>query len=190
MTIPSTPGSDLVADCLSQLDVLLPAHVLGEDAKQLVGGEIADIGELGYCTIELARCEGGDHCAGAIVQSGGDGAAGAQQSHVGQIGSAGKLLLRDLVEGFLETELFDLDDAIDMQTDVVSGLELHHQVQVVVGLAAGQDDAFEDAPLVVDDAHIAPDPHAPGGESFAGESAIALQGVVCRFHFTSPRVDR
>ena len=77
-----------------------------------------------------------------------------------------------------------------MQADVVSGLELHHQVQVVVGLAAGKNDAFEHAPLVIDDAHIAPYPHVPGGESLAGESTIALQWVFCLLHFTSPRVDR
>src|SRR4051812_22552152 len=78
--------ADLLADALGQRNVLLRAHVLAEDAEQLLRAQIADLGQLRPRAIELAGGEGWDDGAGAIVQSAGDRTACTEQNDVWLVG--------------------------------------------------------------------------------------------------------
>jgi len=76
---------DLALDIFGQGHVLGPPHVLGEDTEDLLGGEIADVCQLRNRTVELPGREGRDHRPGTVVEARGDGAAGSQQSHIGEV---------------------------------------------------------------------------------------------------------
>jgi hypothetical protein len=85
--------------------VLLGSHVLAEDAEELLGRQVRDVGELGHRAVELARGEGGDDRAGPVVEPAGDGAAGAEERDVLLLRVEGEVLLGDLVDGLAVAEL-------------------------------------------------------------------------------------
>ena len=102
---------------------------------------------------------------------------GAEEGHRRQVRPRRELLLRDLVDGLLVADLGHRPDAVDVQADVVAGLELDDDVLVVEGLAAGQDDALEDAARVVRGQDVAPDADAEGLEPRPGPALVALEGI-------------
>ena len=75
MMMPATPALDLAPDRVRRADPLLGPHVLAEDAVELLRLDVADVGELGHRAVELARREGRDDGARAVVEARGDRAA-------------------------------------------------------------------------------------------------------------------
>ena len=182
MTMPSAPFSISSPMAFGQGDVLLLRHVLGEHAEQLLRRQVADVGQFGHRAVEFARREGRDDGAGAVVEARGDRAAGAEQRDAGEVGPRGKLLLRDLVDGFLVADLGDADHAVHVKADVVAVLQLDDDVEVVLGFAARQDDALEVAAGVVLHLHVAPYAHAPALERGARMALVSLERVCWRGH--------
>ena len=72
------PSLDLGTDGLGKFDVLLGAHVLGEDPEQLLRREVADVCQLGNSAVELAGGERGNDGAGAVVEARSDRPPGSQ----------------------------------------------------------------------------------------------------------------
>ena len=148
-TMPSTPLSISSPIASGERHVLLLGHVLGEDAEELLRRQVRDVGELRHGAVQLAGREGGDDGARPVVEARGDRAAGAEERHARQVGPARELLLRDPVDRLLVADLLHRAHAVDVEADVVAGLELEDDVLVVERLAARQDDALERAAGVV-----------------------------------------
>ncbi len=179
------PGLDLLADGLGEDDEVLLRHVLGEDTEELLGSEVGEVRELRHRAVELAGGEGGDDRAGAVVEARSDGASGAQEGDLRQVLAEGELLVRDLVDRLLVPDLHELGHAVDVQADVVAGLQLQDEVLVVEGLAPGKDDPLEDAAGVVGGAHVAPHPDLPPLEAGPGAPLVALERVLGGGHLSA-----
>ena len=99
MTMPSTPLA--ISSPMAMARALYcsgPMFSL-KTPKSFLRGQVGDVGQLGHGAVELAGREGRDHRAGAVVEPGGDGAAGAQQRDVLLLGIEGEGLLGNLVDG-------------------------------------------------------------------------------------------
>ncbi len=171
------PLLDLLADRDRERLVLLGAHVLAEDAEELLRRQVRDVGELGDRAVELARREGGDDGAGPVVEPARDRAAGAEQSDVLLLRVEGEVLLRDLVDGLAVAELARRGDAVGPDADVVAVEELDDDVEVVGLLASRENDADERRAAVVDDLDLAPDADAEFFERRFRHAAVALEAV-------------
>ena len=69
-----------------------------------------------------------------------------------------------------------------MEADVVAGLQLHHDVEVVERLAPREDDPLEDRAGVVRRADVAPDLHVEPDQDLARVPLVALERVVHLVH--------
>ena len=133
----------LFADGDRQFFILLGPHVLREDSKEFFCFQIADLRQFRHCSVEFARRKSRDHCSGAVIQTRGDGAAGAQQFNLGQTRGKGKLFFRDLIMRFLVSGFTHLQNCIHINAHIVTGRQFQHYVTVVVVFTAGQDNALE-----------------------------------------------
>ena len=151
---------DFLADGLGQGDVLLGAHVLAEDAEELLRVHVGDVGQLRHRAVKFAGRKGRNHRAGAVVEPRGDRAAGAQQRDALLARIDGKCLLRNLVDGLAIADFLGRRDPAGFDAHVVAVEELHDDVELVARLAAGQHHALEAGAAVVDDLDFAPDAEA------------------------------
>ncbi len=177
MTMPWTPFSISRPMASRGADVLLRAHVLAEDAEELLGLEVADVGQLGDGAVELARGEGRDDGAGPVVEPAGDRAARPEELDVGLLRVEGELLFRDLVVGLLAAGDGDGLDRAGQEADVVARTELDDDVVGVGRLRAGQDDAGVGA-AGSPDLDVAPDHGLEILEHGQGLAPVAFVGVV------------
>ena len=100
MTMPWTPFSISRPMASAVPDPLFGSHVFAEDPVQLLGLEIADVGEFRNRAVQLAGREGRDDRPRPVVQPAGDGAPRPEQFHARLLRVEGKFLLGDLVVGF------------------------------------------------------------------------------------------
>jgi len=91
----------LLFDRLCHRDPVLGGDVFTEHTEQLPGLEIAIVGQLRYCAVQLSWRKGGDDGAGAVVEAAGDGAARPEKDYrvLGRVN--GELLLFDAVLRFV-----------------------------------------------------------------------------------------
>ena len=174
---PVDPVLYLSFDRLCQRDVLLRAHVLAEDGEQLLRREVADISEFGDRSVQFTRGECRDNRAGTVVEPRSDGPAGAEQHNVWFFWRGRKLLLRNLVMGFLITDSVDLGDRIHVDADVVAGGKLQHEMGIVIVLRARQDYPFELAPCRID-RRLAPYTNVELLQQGQSRSAVPFEYVV------------
>ena len=92
-------------------------------------------------------------------------------------GIEGEVLLGNLVDGLLVADLLGRDDAVGGDADVVAVEQLDDQVQIVEGLAAGQDHADEGRAAVVGDLDLAPDADLVLVQQLSRGAAVALEAV-------------
>ena len=132
---------NLPSDGLGRSAPLLGPHVLAEDAVELLCLQVADVGQLGHRTIQLARRECRDDRARPVIEPAGDRPSRAQKLDPRLFRVVGELLFRDLVMGFLPSLNVDRGNAVGQDPDVVSGVEFKDDVQGIGRFGTGQDDA-------------------------------------------------
>ncbi len=132
-------GLHLLSDFVRQSHVFFGGHVFGEDGEHLFRVQVADVGQFRHSAVEFARRESRNHRTRAVVQTGGDGAAGAQQFDMRQSGSVGEFLLRNLEIGLRVTFSLHGSDGVHIQADVITGNDFQHNVHIVGVFGPGQD---------------------------------------------------
>ncbi len=156
---PLNAALDLPTDSFGRPPPLLWSHVLAEDAVELLGFEIADIGKFRHRSIKFPGRECGNYRPGAIIEARGDRASRPEQLDARLPRIARKLLLRDLVVGFFSPGDLYRFDLRRGDADIIAAAELKHNMMRISGLAAGENNTGEHPPdsLYVD---VAPD-HRP-----------------------------
>ena len=168
---------DFLADGDGQRLVLHGPHVLAEDAEELLRRQVRDVGQFRHGPVQLARREGRDDRACPVVEPARDGSAGAEQGHVLLARVEREVLLGDLVDGLAIARLHRVHDAARGHAHVVAVEQLDHDVQVVAGLVAREDDAGEEGAFVVGHLHLAPDADLEPVQDLGGRAAVPLEPV-------------